>query len=86
MPFRSATPHLQRTTLMGFSRAAALGMLRAMCYGSNVGGGMTQLILTGTIGGLLGTGLALIGVRQVRILDCVVAFGMLMLGLTWFAA
>ncbi|ESW78924.1 hypothetical protein X773_19100 [Mesorhizobium sp. LSJC285A00] len=59
-------------------------MLRALCYGSNVGGSMTQLILTGTIGGLLGTGLALIGVRQVRILDCVVAFGMLLLGLTWF--
>lgn len=45
---------------------------------------MTQLILSGTIGGLLGTGLALIGVRQVRILDCVVVFGTLMLGLTWF--
>lgn len=45
---------------------------------------MTQLIVTGTIGGLLGTGLALIGVRQVRILDCVVAFGVLVLGMTWF--
>jgi hypothetical protein len=47
----------------------ALGTLRAMCYGSLVGGSMTELILTGTIGGLLGTGLALIGVRQVRIID-----------------
>ncbi|WP_167514824.1 hypothetical protein [Mesorhizobium intechi] len=45
---------------------------------------MTQLVVAGTIGGLLGTGLALIGVRQVRILDSVVAFGMLVLGLTWF--
>ncbi|RJT32617.1 hypothetical protein D3227_26740 [Mesorhizobium waimense] len=54
-----------------------------MCYCSLVGGSMTELILTGTIGGLLGTGLALIGVRQVRIIDCLVAFGMLLLGLTW---
>lgn len=45
---------------------------------------MTQFILAGTIGGLLGTGMALIGVQQARILDCVVAFSMLMLGLTWF--
>ncbi|WP_179301035.1 MULTISPECIES: hypothetical protein [unclassified Mesorhizobium] len=45
---------------------------------------MTQLILAGTIGGLLGSGMALIGVRQARILDCIVTFGMLMLGLTWF--
>lgn len=45
---------------------------------------MTELILTGTIGGLLGSALALIGVRQVTILNCVVSFGLLLLGLTWF--
>ncbi|WP_322417284.1 hypothetical protein [Mesorhizobium huakuii] len=45
---------------------------------------MTELMLTGTIGGLLGSALALIGVRQVRIKDCVVAFGLLLLGLSWF--
>jgi hypothetical protein len=47
---------------------------------------MIELISMAFIGGLAGSGLALIGVRQVRIFDAIVVFcnGMLLLALlTW---
>ncbi|MCV3240636.1 hypothetical protein [Mesorhizobium sp. ZC-5] len=47
---------------------------------------MVEMILLGLMGGLFGSGLALIGVPQVRIFDCVIAFGMLLLLLVWVAS
>ncbi len=62
------------------------GALLAKCYTSLLGGSMVEMILLGLMGGLFGSGLALIGVPQVRIFDCVIAFGMLLLLLVWVAS